>query len=185
MTFCWASLLTVLVDLTLAIEVGIVLAAIIFMHRMAEATAIEKGVSFDERDEDDFARPRHAYEGRPELPRGVEMFVLRGPLFFGAASRLNDVFEAAFPPPKAFILRMGEAPLADASGAASLDRFVKRCADHGAAVIISELRPPVRRVLEGMGVIGKPPVSVAETYDAALAAAAIVVAQGQAPSSNA
>lgn len=74
--------LTVLVDLTVAIEVGIVLASIIFMHRMAEATAIEKGVSLIERDQDDFSVPgRSAYAARDELPKGVEMFELRGPLF--------------------------------------------------------------------------------------------------------
>jgi len=100
--------LTVLVDLTVAIEVGIVLAAIIFMRRMAESTAIEKGVSLFQRDQDDFTSPsRGAYTPRRELPKGVETFELRGPLSFGAASRLNDAFEAAFPPPKAFILRFG------------------------------------------------------------------------------
>ena len=67
--------LTVLVDLTVAIEVGIVLAAIIFMHRMAEATAIQKGVSLVEKDRDDFSDPaRTAYRARRDLPKGVELF---------------------------------------------------------------------------------------------------------------
>ena len=169
-------LLTVLVDLTLAIEVGIVLAAIIFMHRMAESTAFEKGVSLDESAEDDSTRPRLAYAGRAELPRGVEMFLLRGPLFFGAAGRLNDALEAAFPPPKVFVLRMGEVPLADASGAASLERFVRRCADSSTAVIFSELRPSVRAVLQGMNVIGRPGVLIEDTYASALSSAAQMAA---------
>jgi SulP family sulfate permease len=104
-------LLTVLVDLALAIEVGVVLAAIIFMHRMAEATAVARGVSFVERDQDDFEQGREAYQARAELPAGVELFELRGPLFFGAASRLNDAFDAAFPPPCAFVLRFRDVPL--------------------------------------------------------------------------
>lgn len=165
--------LTVLVDLTVAIEVGIVLAAIIFMHRMAEATAIDKGVSIIERDQDDFANgARGPYLARAELPKGVELFELRGPLFFGAASRLNDAFEAAFPPPKAFILRFGGVPMVDVSGVGALSRFLKRCEAHGAHVFIAELNPKARAVLARMGVLGMTNVSAPERYDDALKAAA-------------
>jgi SulP family sulfate permease len=165
--------LTVLVDLTVAIEVGIVLAAIIFMHRMAEATAIDKGVSIIERDQDDFANgARGPYLARKELPRGVELFELRGPLFFGAASRLNDAFEAAFPPPKAFILRFAGVPLVDVSGVGALSRFLKRCKAHDAHVFITELNPTARAVLARMGVLGMTNVSALERYDDALKAAA-------------
>ena len=166
--------LTVLVDLTVAIEVGIVLAAIIFMHRMAEATAIEKGVSIIERDQDDFADARGPYLAREALPKGVEVFELRGPLFFGAASRLNDALEAAFPPPKAFILRFAGVPLVDVSGVGALDRFLKRCQTHGAHVFISELNPGARAVLTRMGVLDMANVSAIERYDDALQAASAV-----------
>jgi len=161
--------LTVLVDLTLAIEVGVVLAAIIFMHRMAETTAVSRGVSLFERDEDDFSRPRVDYEARAELPRGVEMFELRGPLFFGAASRLTDALEAAFPPPRAFVLRFGDVPLADASGINALERFLKRCAAHRVAVVFCELQPGVRAALERLGVLDN--VETTEKYEDALALA--------------
>ncbi|MBL8549350.1 MAG: STAS domain-containing protein [Hyphomonadaceae bacterium] len=161
--------LTVLVDLTVAIEVGVVLAAIIFMHRMAEASAVEKGVSLIERDQDDFSNGREAYDARAELPKGVEVFTLRGPLFFGAASRLSDALDAAIPPPKAFILRFRDVPLVDASGVTALERFLKRCAGHGAAVILCELQPRARSVLAAMGVLAR--VTEAESYDAALARA--------------
>ncbi|NWG54643.1 MAG: STAS domain-containing protein [Hydrogenophilaceae bacterium] len=168
-------LLTVLVDLTVAIEVGVVLAAIIFMHRMAEATAIERGVSLVERDQDDFARAgREAYDARAELPKGVEVFELRGPIFFGAASRLNDAFEAAFPPPRAFILRFREAPMADVSGVGALERFFKRCAAHNVRVVLCEMSPRVRSVLARMGLLAH--VEEAESYDEAIARTA--AAQG-------
>jgi sulfate permease, SulP family len=91
--------LTILVDLTVAIEVGIVLAAIFFMHGMAEATAIERGVHLLDRDQDDFTRKRDSYDARVDLPENTELFELRGPLFFGAASRLNDVLTPPFPCP--------------------------------------------------------------------------------------
>ena len=163
-------LLTVLVDLTIAIEVGVVLAAIIFMHRMSEATAISRGVSLIERDQDDFARPRTDYEARAELPKGVEMFELRGPLFFGAASRLIDALDAAFPPPKAFVLRFREVPLADASGVNALERFLKRCASHDVAVVFCELRPGVHAALDKLHVLSH--IQVAEGYDDAIVIAA-------------
>lgn len=161
-------LLTVLVDLTLAIEVGVVLAAVIFMHRMAEATAVSRGVSLLERDQDDFARngDRQAYHARAELPDGVELFELRGPLFFGAASRLSDAFDAAFPPPRAFILRFRDVPLADASGANSLERFLKRCKHHGVRVVFCELRPPVSDSLAKLGLLSG--VDVADGYEDAI-----------------
>jgi SulP family sulfate permease len=167
-TFC----LTVLVDLTVAIEVGIVLAAIIFMHRMAEATAIQKGVSLFEKDRDDFSDSnRTAYQARRELPKGVEMFELRGALFFGAASRLNDALEAAFPTPKVFILRFDAVPMVDVSGVGALSRFLKRCADHGTRVLMSELNASSRALLERMGVLAMANVETVATYSDAIARA--------------
>jgi len=170
--------LTVLVDLTVAIEVGIVLAAIIFMHRMAEATAIQKGVSIVEKDRDDFSDPhRAAYQARRELPKGVETFELRGALFFGAASRLNDALEAAFPPPKVFILRFDAVPMVDASGVGALSRFLKRCASHETMVLISELNIGARGVLDQMGVLAMSNVEAVSTYSEAIARAEAIVEQ--------
>ena len=170
--------LTVLVDLTVAIEVGIVLAAIIFMHRMAEATAIQKGVSLIEKDRDDFSDPaRTSYQARRELPKGVEMFELRGALFFGAASRLNDALEAAFPPPKVFILRFDAVPMVDVSGVGALSRFLKRCAGHDTKVIISELNATSRAVLERMGVLAMSNVEAVTGYADAIARAEALLEQ--------
>jgi SulP family sulfate permease len=170
--------LTVLVDLTVAIEVGIVLAAVIFMHRMAEATAIEKGVSLVERDQDDFSAPsRGAYQARHELPKGVEMFELRGPLFFGAASRLNDAFEAAFPPPKVFVLRFAAVPMVDVSGVGALTRFLKRCEAHGTRILFCDLNATSRLVLSKMGVLSQPNVNVLPHYEDAVERAAKLMAE--------
>jgi SulP family sulfate permease len=164
--------LTVIVDLTVAIEVGIVLSALIFMHRMAEAAAFEKGVALDDHDQVDLGETGRApYAARRELPNGVEVFVLHGPLFFGAASRLNDAFEAAFPPPKAFILRFANVPMVDTSGVGTLIRFLKRCESHGVAIVLAELQPRSREVLTRMGVLNFIHVSVTSTYASALAIA--------------
>lgn len=160
-------LITVFVDLTLAIEVGVVLAAVIFMHRMAEAFAVTRGASLIDHDQDDFAREDvEAYKSRSALPPGIEVFELRGPLFFGAASRLSDALEAAFPPPRAYVVRFRDVPLADASGVGALERFRKRCAGHGVKVVFCELRPGVRVTLAKLGVLAR--LEVAETYEAAI-----------------
>ncbi len=174
--------LTVLVDLTVAIEVGIVLAALIFMHRMAEAAAFEKGVALDDRDQNDLGETGRApYAARRELPKGVEVFVLHGPLFFGAASRLNDALEAAFPAPKAFILRFADVPMVDASGVGALSRFLKRCESQGVAVVMCELQPRSRDVLAQMGVLNFLSVSVEPTYAQALASAERKIQAADAP----
>ena len=170
--------LTVLVDLTVAIEVGIVLAAIIFMHRMAEATAIQKGVSLVEKDRDDFSDPaRTAYRARRELPKGVELFELRGPLFFGAASRLNDALEAAFPPPKAFILRFDAVPMVDVSGVGALTRFLKRCEGHDTIVFVTELNARSRAILQQMKALDLPNVRDVQNYEEALEQADALVSR--------
>jgi SulP family sulfate permease len=146
--------LTVLVDLTIAIEVGVVLAAILFMHRMAEVVAIQQGVKLIEDDIDDFERsPSDSYSQRTNLPDGVEVFQLRGPLFFGAAYRLNDVLDRIGATPRIFILRMREVPMIDASGVAALQEFVRRCASFGTQVIVTGVQLQPRRILEDMGAV--------------------------------
>ncbi len=162
--------LTVMVDLTVAIEVGVVLAAILFMHRMAEVVSVQQGIQIIEQDVDDFARPRTSYTQRAALPKGVEVFQLRGPLFFGSAGRLADVLDSIGTPPRVFILRMREVPMIDATGVAALSDFVKRCKAHGTEVIAAGVQPSLRAVLTSMGFDGsEPSLRFAESFEAALA----------------
>jgi SulP family sulfate permease len=170
--------LTVLVDLTVAIAVGVVLASMLFMHRMSEVAAIASGASgrelgLVEHDTDDFTRPRtDTYSQREELPPGVEVFQFRGPLFFGVAGRLSDVFDAIGGSPRVFILRMREVPLVDATGAARLRDFVDRADRCGTQVLISGLQPQPRAVLEQTGVLGgRAKVTLVADFAAAVALA--------------
>lgn len=167
--------LTVAVDLTLAIEVGVVLASILFMYRMSEVAAMagDSTVQLLEKDLDDFSRPRSdVYTQRDELPRGVEVFQFRGPLFFGVASRLSDTLDAIGSSPRVFILRMREVPLVDASGAARLHAFVGRAGASGIQVLFSGLQPQPLEVLQQMGVIdGAAHVQVVDDFSAAVALA--------------
>lgn len=168
--------LTVLVDLTVAIEVGVVLASIMFMHRMSEVAGV--GAGLIEEDQDDFARPAgDDYSQRDALPRGVEVFQLRGPLFFGVASRLSDVVDAIAGSPRVFILRMREVPLVDASGAARLRDFVAKAQRNGTRVVLSGLQPGPAATLRQMGVLdGAGHVQLATDFAEAVAMARAVVA---------
>jgi SulP family sulfate permease len=163
--------LTVLVDLTLAIEVGVVLAAILFMHGMAEAVSLTpEGARLIVPDEDDFARPpEDRYSQRDALPEGVEVFKLRGPLFFGAAGRLADVMETMPRAPRHFILRMREVPFIDSTGVAALAEFVRRSRAAGTHVIVTGVQPQPRAVMARMGLTdAMPGFSVVEDFATAL-----------------
>jgi len=148
--------LTVAVDLTVAIEVGVVLGAILFMHRMTQVVAISaSGTTIIEDDADDFDRSTALDASqRNALPKGVEVFQLRGPLFFGVANRLADVIDSVAGSPRAFIVRMRDVPMMDATGASKFSDFVRKCAKHRTALIISGLQAQPESVLRQMRIIG-------------------------------
>jgi SulP family sulfate permease len=162
-------LLTVLVDLTVAIQVGVILAALLFMHRMAEAVAVEGGPQLIEQDENDFLprEQKDEYMQREGLTKGVEVYEVRGPLFFGVANRLNDFYEALTVKPKVLILRLHAAPIIDATGVAALEAFIARCRNNGGQVILSETQSQPRLILRQMGVSHLPGVHLAHDYPAA------------------
>ena len=143
--------LTVVFDLTVAIEVGIVLASFLFMHRMSEVVALESNVSLIEEDRADTDHPDEP-DQRAQLPPGVEAFQISGPLFFAVANRLDDVLGLFPSPPRVFILRMRLVPLIDASGVTALKQMIERCRRNGTKVILSGLREQPRRILAQMDV---------------------------------
>jgi SulP family sulfate permease len=142
--------LTVMFDLTVAIEVGLVLAAFLFMHRMSEVVAIKSDFALLDEDTDDFASTAEPSQ-RAQLPPGVEAFQISGPLFFAVANRLDDVLNQFLQPPRVFILRMRLVPLIDASGVSALQQLLKRCAKNGTRVIFSGLQVQPREILLRMG----------------------------------
>ncbi len=138
--------LTVLVDLTVAIEAGLVVAAFVFMFRMAEAVEVNAGTRLlDENGSDDAETDQRAL-----LPKGVEVFQINGPLFFGAANRLDNLLDQFMSPPRVFILRMRLVPIIDASGVHALKTLAERCHRRGIVLIISGLQAQPKRVIAGM-----------------------------------
>jgi SulP family sulfate permease len=142
--------LTVMVDLTVAIEVGLVLAAFLFMHRMSEVVALESNISMLDEDADDLVQAAPLGQ-RAQLPDGVEAYQVSGPLFFAVANRLDEVLSQFPRPPRVFILRMRLVPLIDTSGVIALRQLLDRCARSGTLLILSGLREQPRAILSQMG----------------------------------
>jgi SulP family sulfate permease len=140
-------LLTVFVDLTVAIEVGLVVASFVFMFRMADVVEVSSGMKLLESDD---GNGEETPDQRAQLPRDVEAFQISGPLFFGAANRLDNVLDQLRSPPKVFILRMRLVPIIDASGVHALRMLLQRCRKRGIQLVISGLQTQPMRVVERM-----------------------------------
>ena len=128
--------LTVLVDLTVAIGVGVTLASLLFMSRMSETA----GVMPEELNVDD---PQQ----RTALPKGVEVFRFSGPMFFGVAGEMMDALRRFGRTPRMIILRMDSVPYIDSSGATALESFARQAHGNGTRVVVCELREQPRLLL--------------------------------------
>ena len=153
--------LTVFVDLTVAVQVGVVAASLLFMKRMSEVTNIE-GVTTELRDRDD--EPVEKI-GRA-IPKGVVIYEVNGPFFFGAADKLKDTMSEIAKPPKVFILRMRNVPAIDATGIHALAQMAKKCRHQGTTLILSEIRPQPFRAIVRAGFLTRS--NLAKTLDVAL-----------------
>ena len=139
--------LTVLVDLTVAIGVGVTLASLLFMARMSETVQLDNGNAPDrdgEFDGDDLNQ-------RDDLPKGVEVFRINGPVFFGVAGELLDAMRKIGRTPKVIILRMRLVPMLDASGVTMIEEFIEQAGVSGANIILSGVQPQPREMLARIG----------------------------------
>ncbi|WP_334130334.1 SulP family inorganic anion transporter [Sneathiella sp.] len=144
-------LLTILVDLTVAIEVGVIMAALFFMYRMANVVEIATDISLIEEDRDDLTDPhREAYAPGRGVAKGIEVYDITGPFFFGTVSLLTDVLERINTKTEIIILRMGKVPMVDATGATALADFIRRSRAKGRIVILSEAAPAIVQKLSRM-----------------------------------
>ena len=168
--------LTVLVDLTVAIEVGVVLAAVLFMHRMSEAVEVQADLHLVEEDVSDES-PRDFQPMREyDLPPGVAASLIRGPFFFGVAMRLGETLERIGAPPKVLIVRLRAVPIIDATGVSALETMLDRCDKNGTKVIVTALQPQPARILEDMGVLKR--VTRAPDFATAIEMAKEMVKEG-------
>jgi SulP family sulfate permease len=156
--------LTVMVDLTFAVEVGVVLAAFLFMRRMIEVTAVTSltagggtaGAKPGGRNigaEIVYGRPEEAAV-LPEYEKDIEVYEITGPFFFGVADTLQDVLRRVAKKPRAFILRMRDVPAVDSTGIAALESFLTQCRRDNIRLILTEVRDQPRKALVKAGFIG-------------------------------
>ncbi|MEI8012220.1 MAG: SulP family inorganic anion transporter [Candidatus Omnitrophota bacterium] len=130
--------LTVLVDLTVAIEVGVVMAAFLFMHNMAKMT----NMHLVEEDEST-GRPQE-YDG---VPDGVEIFEINGPFFFGAADKFRDTMAEIEKLPKVLILQMRHVPAVDATAVSALESLVVQAHKSGTKIVLAGVSKRVFRAM--------------------------------------
>ncbi|HKA60174.1 MAG TPA: sulfate permease [Gemmatimonadales bacterium] len=143
-------LLTVLVDLTVAIEVGMVLAAFLFMRRMAEVTNISVLTHEFTDPVDDFERDPNAVRRRA-IPEGVQVYEITGPFFFGAAESFKDRVGRITGKPKVLIIRMRHVPAMDSTGLHALRELIHRSRHEGTLVVLSDVHAQPVVALERSG----------------------------------
>lgn len=131
--------LTVFTDLTIAVGVGMVLAAMLFIKRMAEVSNVS-AITREFSNGDDLAEMKDPNAiARRQLPPGVEVYEINGPFFFGVADRLQDTLRGLEKPPKVFILRMRRVPAIDATGLHALEEFHKKCLHQGTKLLLASV----------------------------------------------
>lgn len=144
-------LITVLIDVTVAVEVGIVLAAFLFVKRMSDLSgAVSVAEMFDEKDEEAEVLERKDPQAidKKIIPKGVEVYEINGPFFFGITTRLKDILDSMEKPPKVFILRMRNVPVIDASGMYALKEFYLKCKKDKTELFLSGVRHETYKTLK-------------------------------------
>ncbi len=139
--------LTVFVDLTIAIEAGVVLSAVLFMNRMANATVIRRRTT-------DMAPDPHSLKDRL-VPHGVEVFEIQGPFFFGAANRFKDTLQIVGKTPKVLIIRCRHILFIDATALHALEELVDKTLKEGTTLLLSGVHAQPLITLEQSGLYYK------------------------------
>ena len=142
-------LLTIFIDLTVAIQVGVLLAAFLFMQKMSTETQVS--VITGNLDEDDEVRARDM--SQITIPDGVEVFEIYGSLFFGAVSQFKESIRFVAKKPKVLILRMRNVPTIDASAIHILEELAKEAREGGYVIVFSAVSRKVYRVMRQTGFV--------------------------------
>ena len=164
--------LTVFVDLVVAVNIGVILASLLFMQRMTAAVAVQAHSESDIHEE-------LTAEGLPALPKGVLVYSIEGPFFFGAVETFERVLSQTRTDPRVLILRMGGVPFMDITGLQALEEAIQQWQKRNVRVVLCELTTRVEtklRKAELLTLLGPDNVH-ARFADAIQIAAAIPPAQ--------
>lgn len=159
-------LLTVFHDLTEGIAVGVILGALIFMHRMAKQVQIDVRAPVDDVADDTAT----AYDSAVSMDAAVMVYRINGPFFFGATATAGSILDRIGDHPRTLILDLSAVPFIDSSGAYMLESFLKTVRKSGTLVVFASAGDAVRRSLAAYG-LGEDHVRYAATVDEAIAQA--------------
>jgi SulP family sulfate permease len=159
-------LLTVLVDLSTGIMVGVVLGAFLFLHRMAEAVEVASGIELVAADQADFDGSRTAYDSERATDPDAMVYRISGALFFGATTALSTLLDRIGSSPRTFVLDFSNVPLMDSTAAHALHGFVHKLERSGTRIYFVGARASVQRTLQNAGFAGS--IGYADTVTSAL-----------------
>ena len=137
--------LTIIFDLAVAIEVGIVCACLLFMKRMSETTDVK--AVYDEIDLNEDADMERGNLEHLSIPKGVEVYEINGPYFFGAGNKFEDLMGGFGDRPKVRIIRMRKVPFIDSTGLHNLENMCLMSQKEGITVVLSGVNEKVEAVL--------------------------------------
>lgn len=141
--------LTIIFDLTIAIEVGLIIACLLFMKRMSETTdvkAITEEIDLNQDAEFSTGNLDHLI-----IPKGVEVYEINGPYFFGAGNKFEEIMASFGDRPKVRIIRMRKVPFVDSTGIHNLTNLCEMSKKEGIQIVLSGVREKVNGQLEHAG----------------------------------
>lgn len=151
--------LTVLIDLSVAVQVGVILAAVVFVKKMTDNTSVEVcRILIDENNHETVELKDSEILFRNDIPKDVTIFEITGPFFYSVADLLSETLDRLEVPPRVFILRMRKVPIVDTTGIKALKEFKDKCDKKGIVFLISEIQNNVRHIFKNTSVestIGK------------------------------
>lgn len=163
-------LVTVLIDLTVALQIGVVLAAMLFLKRMTDATTVDVcRVLLDENASEKSEEHDSDLLLRKDVPDDVAIFEIKGPFFYSIADSLDEALSKIDPQPRVFILRMHHVPVVDMTGIRALKDFATKCKKSNVDFLIAGPQPHILTLFNRtsvMSTIGSD--QIFKTLDAAL-----------------
>lgn len=146
-------LLTVLVDLAVAVQIGVILAAFVFVKKMTDSTTVSVCRILIQENEQETPELRDGdILFRKDIPENVTVFEIKGPFFYSVADMLSETLLQLDRTPAVFILRMHQIPIIDSTGIKALKEFRKKCEQKHILFLLSEVPPKIRETLKNADV---------------------------------
>jgi len=140
--------LTIIFDLTIAIEIGLLIACLLFMKRVAETTkiSINTDIIDPSAQTDMVVKDNHLV-----IKKGIEVYEIDGPYFFGIANRFEEIMIRQHHHPKVRVIRMRHVPFIDSTGLYNFTNFVKKCREEHIMIVLSGVNEKVHETLKNGG----------------------------------